>query len=105
LLLQAALNGPYTKDGAFEVMRALRARGIGVEAGVWSPEDARALNESGLAAVNVSATNAAALVAAIRKDARDGPILQHGDGEATWILLGNVALVQRAMNLIRAGSL
>src|SRR5438552_760322 len=85
-----------SEDGAFEVMRALMKRGIGVEAGVWSPEDARALNASGLASdltriliepVNVSATNAVALVAAIRGEVNDGPVLQHGDGEATWILL------------------
>ena len=125
-----------SEDGAFEVMRALMKRGIGVEAGVWSPEDARALNASGLASdltriliepVNVSATNAVALVAAIRGEVNDGPVLQHGDGEATWILLedaiangcdtrigledarhetmGNVGLVQAAMNLIRAAGL
>jgi uncharacterized protein (DUF849 family) len=125
-----------SEDGAFEVMLALRARGIGVEAGVWSPEDARALKDSGLAGdltriliepVDVRASEAVALVAALREAVGAGPILQHGDGAATWILLedavqraldtrigledthsdtpGNVALVQAAMNLIRAAGL
>src|SRR3954453_16292329 len=35
-----------SEDGAFDVMRALKGRGIGVEAGVWTPEDARALNDA-----------------------------------------------------------
>jgi uncharacterized protein (DUF849 family) len=122
-----------SEDGAFEVMRALRARGIGVEAGVWSVEDARALNTSGLAGdltrilvepVDVRASEAVALVAAIREEVKGGPILQHGDGEATWVLVedaarhgldtrigledthsdtaGNEALVHAAMNSIRA---
>src|SRR3954462_1647712 len=38
-----------SEDGAFEVMRALKDRGIGVEAGVWSVDDARALNEADVA--------------------------------------------------------
>jgi uncharacterized protein (DUF849 family) len=119
-----------SEDGWQEVVRALRERGIGVEAGVWSVEDARALKESGLASdltrsliepVDVRASEAVALVAAIRGEV-GGSILQHGDGEATWILIEdaarngldtrvgledtledmNEALVRRAMSFIRA---
>jgi uncharacterized protein (DUF849 family) len=123
-----------SEDGSFEVMRALRERGIGVEAGVWTPEDARALNESGFAGgltriliepVDVRASEAVALVAAIREAIDAGPILQHGDGEATWVLVEdaarhgldtriglediredeNEALVRRAMSFIRGAGL
>jgi uncharacterized protein (DUF849 family) len=119
-----------SEDGWQEVVRALRERGIGVEAGVWSVEDARALKESGLASdltrsliepVDVRASGAVALVAAIRGEV-GGPILQHGDGPATWILIEDAArngldtrvgledtleapnaeLVRRAMSFIRA---
>jgi uncharacterized protein (DUF849 family) len=140
LALISAWNEPdsasvnVSEDGAFEVMRALRRNGIGIEAGVWSTEDARALNESGLAndltrilvePVDADPATAVALVAAIRAQLRTGPILQHGDGAATWVLLedaarngvdtrigledtvedANPALVRRAMNLIAGASL
>ena len=120
-----------SEPGWQEVLRALRERGIGVEAGVWSVEDARALTESGLAGdllrvliepVDVDPAEAVALVAAIRGE-MDAPILQHGDGAATWVLIEdavthgldtrvgledtqeatNPALVARAMSLIRSG--
>jgi uncharacterized protein (DUF849 family) len=123
-----------SEDGSLQVMRALTKRGIGVEAGVWSVEDAQRLASfdvgDGLTRiliepVNVPASEAVALVAAIRAAVGTGPILQHGDGEATWVLVedaarhgldtrigledthedDNVALVQRAMNLIRAAGL
>ena len=119
-----------SEDGWQQVFAVLRERGIGVEAGVWSVEDARALNESGLASdltriliepVSADAAGAEALVADIRREVA-GSILQHGDGAATWILLedaarngwdtrigledtqeaDNPALVRRAMSLIRA---
>jgi hypothetical protein len=120
-----------SEDGWQDVFRALRARGIGVEAGVWTPEDARALKESGLAGdltrvliepVDGDPANAVALVATIRADVR-GSILQHGDGAATWVLIEdaarngldtrvgledtledtNEALVRRAMSFISEG--
>jgi uncharacterized protein (DUF849 family) len=37
-----------SEEGAVEVMRALLAAGIGIEAGVWTPDDARALVACGL---------------------------------------------------------
>jgi uncharacterized protein (DUF849 family) len=122
-----------SEDGWREVFRALSENGIGVEAGVWSVEDARALNASGLASdvtriliepVEADPAGAIALVATIRNEVH-GPILQHGDGAATWILIEdairsgldtrvgledtqeapNPELVRRAMSLITAGGL
>jgi uncharacterized protein (DUF849 family) len=118
-----------SEDGWQEVFHALREQGIGVEAGVWSVEDARALNDSRLASdltriliepVEADPAGAIELVAAIRNEVPDGPILQHGDGAATWILIEhairngldtrvgledtqeapNAELVRRAMSLI-----
>lgn len=89
-----------SEEGAFDVARAALGAGIGVEAGVWSVEDAEALAASGLGPrlvrVLVEPIGGApdaqlALVAAIhevldRADI-DVPRLQHGDGAATWPLL------------------
>jgi uncharacterized protein (DUF849 family) len=120
-----------SEDGWREVFRALRENRIGVEAGVWSVEDARALNESGLAGdltriliepVEADPAGAIELVATIRNEMH-GPILQHGDGAATWVLIEdairngldtrvgledtqeapNPELIRRAMSLITAG--
>jgi uncharacterized protein (DUF849 family) len=118
-----------SEEGAFEVMRALKARGIGVEAGVWTPEDAQALNEAKVAdtltriliePVGADPATAVELVTTIRAQLDIAPLLQHGDGSATWVLLedaarngldtrigledtleaDNPALVRRAMSLI-----
>jgi uncharacterized protein (DUF849 family) len=118
-----------SEDGWQEVFRALRERGIGVEAGVWSVEDAHRLNESGLAGdltriliepVEADPAGAIELVSAIRAEVADVAILQHGDGAATWILIEdairngldtrvgledtqeapNPELIRRAMSLI-----
>ena len=89
-----------SEDGAEDVMAALIERGIGVEAGVWTVADAERLAESGLAPqllrvciepVELKAEEALAFVEEIHV-ALDGrgvtaPRLQHGDGDATWILL------------------
>jgi uncharacterized protein (DUF849 family) len=120
-----------SEPGWQEVFRALRERGIGVEAGVWSVADARALKESGLQGeltrsliepVDANPETAVELVFAIRAEV-DAPILQHGDGPATWVLIEDAArkgldtrvgledtqeapnaeLVSRAMSLIRSG--
>jgi uncharacterized protein (DUF849 family) len=88
-----------SEDGWQQVFRALRERGIGVEAGVWSVEDARALNESGLAddltriliePVGADPAQAVELVAPIVAEL-EGSVLQHGDGEATWVLIEDAA--------------
>jgi uncharacterized protein (DUF849 family) len=90
------------EEGAVQVMQALLSAGIGIEAGVWTPQDAEALVASGLAdrvtrvlvepgEAQATATDAVAMVAAIhaildRADVR-APRLQHGDGSLTWILI------------------
>jgi uncharacterized protein (DUF849 family) len=89
-----------SEDGALEVMRALLAAGVGIEAGVWTVADAELLIASGLAdqmtrvmiePVEVGRDDAVPLVSAIHDvlDAADVrvPRLQHGDGGATWVLI------------------
>lgn len=89
-----------SEDGSLQVMRALFDAGIGVEAGVWTVSDAELLLSSGLAErvlriciepVDVSRNDALDLVGAIHEVLDRGgagaPRLQHGDGEATWILI------------------
>jgi uncharacterized protein (DUF849 family) len=88
------------EPGAAEVMQALLEAGIGIEAGVATVEDAKLLVSCGLSdrvtrvmiePVEVSKADSLPLVAAIhavldRAEVR-APRLQHGDGEATWILI------------------
>jgi uncharacterized protein (DUF849 family) len=91
-----------SEEGAVEVMRTLLAAGIGIEAGVWTRQDAEALVTSGLAdrvtrvlvepgEAQGGKNDAIPMVNAIHKILdRAGvtaPRLQHGDGELTWILL------------------
>ena len=81
-------------------MRTLIQAGIGIEAGVWTVEDAERLAASGLGGqvsrilvepVEVSAADALGLVEDIHREldrlGLTAPRLQHGDGEATWVLL------------------
>lgn len=106
LLLVGAWTQPdYTsvnlsEDGSIDLMRALLAAGIGVEAGVWSIADAELLVGSGLAdrvtrvlVEPIGGTPPEALTA-VRDIHRvldaagvTVPRLQHGDGEATWPLI------------------
>jgi uncharacterized protein (DUF849 family) len=89
-----------SEPGATEVMEALIETGVGIEAGVWTVEDADRLAASGLGdrvtrimiePVEVPGAGALALVEEIHRALdRHGlaaPRLQHGDGEATWVLL------------------
>jgi uncharacterized protein (DUF849 family) len=89
-----------SEEGAAEVMRRLLDAGVGIEAGVWSVEDAERLAACGLGdrvtrvliePVDVSAGGAVALVdeihATLDRLGLSAPRLQHGDGEATWVLL------------------
>ena len=89
-----------SEAGAVEVMRALLDAGVGIEAGVWSVEDAERLAASGLAGrvarvlvepVDVAPEEAVGVVAAIHgaldRLSVGAPRLQHGDAEATWVLL------------------
>lgn len=89
-----------SEPGAVEVMQALLTTRVGIEAGVATVEDAELLVGCGLSGrvtrvmiepVDVSKLDAVPLVGAIhdvlnRADVR-APRLQHGDGEATWILI------------------
>jgi uncharacterized protein (DUF849 family) len=88
-----------SEDGAGQVMGALLDAGVGIEAGVWSVEDAERLAATGLAArvlrVLVEPVDAGAGALAVVEAIHDAldrvgvsaPRLQHGDGEATWVLL------------------
>jgi uncharacterized protein (DUF849 family) len=89
-----------SEPGATEVMRALIQAGIGIEAGVWTVEDAERLAASGVGGqltrilvepVAVRAADAVGLVddihTALDRLGLTAPRLQHGDGEATWVLL------------------
>jgi len=98
-----------SEPGAVEVMQVLLATRVGIEAGVWTVADAELLVGSGLAGrvtrvmiepVEVSRLDAVPLVSAIhdvldRAEVR-APRLQHGDGEATWILIEDA--VQRGID-------
>jgi uncharacterized protein (DUF849 family) len=89
-----------SEEGAIELMRALTDNGIGIEAGVWSVQDAERLAASGygdrvtrilVEPIGGAADPALALVDEIHR-ALDSlglyaPRLQHGDGDATWPLL------------------
>jgi len=89
-----------SEDGFGEVMRVLLENGIGVEAGVWSVDDADRLAACGLAdritrvlvePLHPDLMAAPLLYEAIhaRLDRHEiaAPRLQHGDGEATWPIL------------------
>jgi uncharacterized protein (DUF849 family) len=87
-----------SENGAVDVIRALTAAGVGIEAGVWSVADAELLGASGLGVtrvlvepVGVGAEEAVAVVeeihAVLDRFGVAAPRLQHGDGDATWVLL------------------
>ena len=86
--------------GAADVMQALLEAGVGIEAGVWSVEDADRLAATGLGQmvtriliepVAVSSASALTVIEDIHHTldrlGLTAPRLQHGDGEATWVLL------------------
>jgi uncharacterized protein (DUF849 family) len=90
------------EEGSVEVIRALLASGIGIEAGVWTPEDAGALVTCGLAErvtrvlvepgeAQGGKADALPMVSEIHqildRAGVKAPRLQHGDGELTWILI------------------
>jgi uncharacterized protein (DUF849 family) len=96
-----------SETGAKEVMEALVEAGIGIEAGVWTVEDAVRLGASGLGGRLTrilvepgelqlrhsvdKAAEAIGLVGDIHgtldRLGLTAPRLQHGDGEVTWVLL------------------
>jgi uncharacterized protein (DUF849 family) len=87
-----------SEEGAIDIIDLLNERGVGVEAGVWTLDDARFLIDEGLDAACVRilveveavdvAEDAVALAAAIDCVLDDGlaqsPRLHHGGGAATW---------------------
>jgi uncharacterized protein (DUF849 family) len=91
-----------SEPGAAEIMKALIEAGIGIEAGVWTVADAELLAASGLGdrllrvcvePTDISAAEAVAFVddihAVLDRSGLTAPRLQHGDGEAAWILLAD----------------
>lgn len=89
-----------SEPGATDIMRALLEAGIGIEAGIWTVEDAERLAESGLGAeviricvepIGIPAPDAVPVVdgihSALDQLGPSAPRLQHGDGEATWPLV------------------
>ncbi|MCW3015809.1 MAG: hypothetical protein JWO02_2901 [Solirubrobacterales bacterium] len=89
-----------SEPGAARIMQALLEAGIGIEAGVWTVEDAERLAAAGLAPevtrilvepLDVSAADAIPVIerihSALDRLNLSAPRLQHGDGEATWVLL------------------
>ena len=98
-----------SEPGATEVMEALIWAGIGIEAGVWSVEDAERLAASGLGDRLIrilvepgelqlrhsedKASGAIGLVEdiheALERYGLTAPRLQHGDGQVTWTLLAD----------------
>lgn len=93
-----------SEAGARDVAQALLGAGVGIEAAVWTVDEARQLGEWDTEAgitrvlvepVDLEAHEAVAFVDAIH-DVLDragvaAPRLQHGDGEATWILMEDAA--------------
>ena len=94
--------------GALELMEALVGIGVGIEAGVWTVEDAKRLAASGLGdritrilvepgelqlrdSSGDKASGALGLVedihGALDEPGLASPRLQHGDGRVTWVLL------------------
>ena len=88
-----------SETGAAEVMEALAGAGVGIEAGVWSVEDAERLAASGVGdrvtRILVEPVDAGGEAVAIVEEIHaaldrlglTSPRLQHGDGAATWVLI------------------
>jgi uncharacterized protein (DUF849 family) len=98
-----------SEPGAVDVMQALLAARVGIEAGVWTVGDAEMLAGCGLSGrvtrvmiepVEVSKLDAVLLVGAIHDILDRAGVtarrLQHGDAEATWILIEDA--VQRGID-------
>ena len=93
-----------SEPGSFELMRMLIRIGVGIEAGVWSPDDAERLGASGLGRqvtrilvepgmLQVGSSGEAELEMVddihriLDRFGLRVPRLQHGDGDVTWPLL------------------
>ena len=89
-----------SEEGAGDVAAALRAAGVGVEAGTWSEANAEAVADGVLGGelvriliepqdsdAGTAVASAAAVDADARRPRRAGPRLHHGYGAATWAVL------------------
>lgn len=94
----------FHEDGALAVCHRLLARGIGLEAGLWTPADANLLVSSGLAtrcrrilveameqAPAAAVANAAAIDDVLDRARIEAPRLHHGEGQTTWAVLAAAA--------------
>jgi uncharacterized protein (DUF849 family) len=88
------------EPGAERIMKACLTAGVGIEAGVCSVEDVETLAKSGFGTLVMrvliepmeappgeALTLVTGIHAALDRHELRAPRLQHGDGEATWILL------------------
>ncbi|HLW46840.1 MAG TPA: 3-keto-5-aminohexanoate cleavage protein [bacterium] len=100
----------FSEPGTAAVCEALLRRGVGIEAGLWSLDDVRALIASDLAAkclrILVEAqpldpkdavAAAAAMDAALDRAGIALPRVHHGEGHATWAVLD--AALDRARDI------
>jgi uncharacterized protein (DUF849 family) len=92
-----------SEPGFRDVMGTLLERGIGIEAGVWSVEDAQRLADSGYAGrlvrvlvepvdplVDEALEAVEAIHSALDAHGITGvPRLQHGDSDSTWVLIAD----------------
>jgi uncharacterized protein (DUF849 family) len=104
----------FSEPGAVEVAEALLHNGIGIEAGVWTVEDAQRLIASSVKGEILrvliepirahGVDEALAVSADIHRALDDGgvgvPRLQHGEGRATWPVMRDAV---RRGGLIRVG--
>ena len=90
----------FSEPGVLELCEVLIARGIGIEAGVWSVADARSFVESGLADrciriliepqeqdPGTALTTAAAIDEVLDRDGIRLPRVLHGEGLPAWPVL------------------
>ena len=95
-----------SEQGAEEVMRALAQAGIGVEAGVWSADDADRLAATGAAVVRVlveivdtraddALARLTAIETALDRHGIDAPRLVHGEEDACWTVLAHARATGR----------
>ncbi|HLJ61514.1 MAG TPA: 3-keto-5-aminohexanoate cleavage protein [bacterium] len=89
-----------SEPGIADLCAALARRGIGIEAGLWSVDDARAFVASGLASrclrvlvevqpqdAGAAVADAAAIDAVLDTAGITLPRVHHGEGAATWAVL------------------
>jgi uncharacterized protein (DUF849 family) len=81
------------EDGYHDLVQALAAMGIGVEAGVWAPAEAGRAGAVDRILVEIIGTPAGAAVAAagaiLERLDGDVPVLLHGEEDACWPLVAH----------------